>query len=350
MSGSDSQKGAQGIHKTPCQITMRTIKKVLSNVDYSAEDLDTLRSLFAGSEFVQVDGTDTERILREVKDADVAVLDADLDERFLTGNALRWIHCNHAGLAKSARPEVFEKGILLTGSAGRSAEVLAEHAIYFMLAACYHTHELVAAQHSHTWMRTAEMPAWRGLYGRRAGIIGMGHTGKALAERLHAMGMELWSYDRFALDDAFAFVEHPITSNNPNALDALYANCDFVCITIALTDQTYRMINDEAFGKMKPGAVLVNMARGQIVDTEAMIRALDSGKLSCAGLDVTDPEPLPASSPLWDRRDVYITPHFTPAVPHRNGKCLEIIRENVRRYKAEEPMLNQVKPEDRFTK
>lgn len=329
---------------------MRTINKVLSTVNYSAEDLEALRSIFAGSEFVHVDNADTAGILREVKTADVAVLEADLDERFLTGDTLRWIHCNHAGLAKSAKPQVFEKGILLTGSAGRSAEVLAEHAVYFMLAACYHTHDLINAQYSHTWLRRPEMSAWRGLYGRKAGIIGMGHTGKALAERLHAFGMELWAYDRFALDDRFDFIEHRLTADEPDALDTLYANCDFICITIALTDQTYRMINEEAFGKMKSGAVLVNMARGQIVDTDAMLRALNTGKIACAGLDVTDPEPLPADSPLWDRHDVYITPHFTPAVPHRNGRCLEIIRENVRRYKAEEPLLNQVKPEDRFTR
>lgn len=329
---------------------MREIKKVVSTVRYAAEDLDMLRSLFEDSTFVQVCPDDTPTLLRELKDADAAVLDADLDDRFLGENQLKWIHCNHAGLAKSARPEVFERGIILTGSAGRSAEVLAEHAVYFMLAACYHTHELLAAQYRHTWLRTPEMMDWRGLYGRKAGIIGMGHTGKCLAERLHAFGMELWAYDRYPLGSDFSFVEHPLIAEKGDTLDPLYQNCDFVCLCIALTDQTYQMVNDDAFQKMKQGAVLVNMARGQIVDTEAMIRALDSGKLSCAGLDVFDSEPLPADSPLWDRKDVYITPHVTPAVPHRNGKCLEIIRENVRRYKAEEPMLNQVDPKDRYTK
>lgn len=327
---------------------MRTIRKVLTTVNFVPEDLETLRSFFPDSIFVHVDQKDTEGILREVRDADVAVLDADLDERFLGENDLKWIHCSHAGLAKSARPEVFERGIILTGSAGRSSPVLAEHAVYFMLNACYHTHEMIAAQYAHQWGVEGAYK-WRGLFGRKAGIIGMGNTGKRLAERLHTFGMELWAYDRYPLGDDFGFVEHQLVAQNGDTLDSLYENCDFVILCIALTDQTYHMVDEAAFAKMKPGAVLVNMARGAVVDTQAMIRALDSGKLSCAGLDVFEQEPLPADSPLWDRKDVYITPHCTPAVPHRDGRSLEIIGENVRRYLAEEEMINRVFPEDRYT-
>ncbi|MGI6725334.1 MAG: NAD(P)-dependent oxidoreductase [Christensenellales bacterium] len=326
---------------------MRAIRKVLSTVNYTGQDLKTLKEIFEGSEFIQVSHSDTENILKELVNTDVAVLETDLDERFLGDSSLKWIHCNHAGLNKSARPEVFEKGIILTGSAGRSSPVLAEHCIYFMLNACYHTHELLAAQYTHQW-GVKDQDDFRGLFGRTAGIIGMGHTGKMLAERLNAFGMDIISYDRYELKD-YDYITRKLNSSKGDSLDELYANSDFIILCIALTNETYHLINDESLAKFKRGAILVNMARGGIVDTEALIRALDSGQVAQAGLDVFEQEPLPTDSPLWDRKDVYITPHFTPAVPHRAGRCLEIIRENRRRYINNEEMLNEVKEKDIFT-
>jgi len=325
---------------------MRVIKKVLSTVNFRKEDVETLRGFFPDSAFVQVSANDTEGILREVRDADVAVLDADLDDRFLGENDLKWIHCSHAGLAKSARPEVFERGIILTGSAGRSAPVLAEHAIYFMLSSCYHTHETLAAQYAHQWGIPGQ-GAWRGLFGRTAGIIGFGHTGKELAERLHVMGMKLYAYDRFEIEGYDYLTK--LKASGGDTLDEMLEKCDFIILCIALTDQTYHLIDEAAFRKMKPGMVLVNIARGAIVDTEALIWALNEGIVQCAGLDVFEQEPLAPDSPLWDRKDVYITAHATPAVPHRDGRSLEIIGENVRRYLNEEELLNRVMPEDCYT-
>lgn len=326
---------------------MRKIHKVLSTVNYTEEDLKTLRGIFEGSAFVQVSHHDTAAILKELADADVAVLEADLDDRFLGESGLRWIHCNHAGLNKSARPEVFEKGIILTGSAGRSSPVLAEHCVYFMLNACYHTHELLAAQYARQWGVKGQQD-FRGLFGRTAGIIGMGHNGKMLAERLHAFGMDLITYDRYEVE-GFDYIKRKLNASSGDSLDELYAGSDFVILCIALTNETHHLINDTALSKFKPGAVLVNMARGEVVDTAALIRALDAGRVSCAGLDVFETEPLPPDSPLWARRDVYITPHFTPSVPHRAGRCLDIIRENRRRYLAGEEMLNEVKEKDIYT-
>ena len=149
--------------------------------------------------------------------------------------------------------------------------------------------------------------------------------------------------------DGDDYIGKKLNSSRGDTLDELLANSDFVILCIALTDETYHLINDKAFAGMKPGAVIVNMGRGQLIDTEALIRALDSGIVSCAGLDVFEQEPLPANSVLWDRKDVYITPHATPQFPDRAARCLEIIAENVRRYKAGEEMLNRVLEKDRYT-
>ncbi len=326
---------------------MRSIRQVLSTVQYTGCDLARLRDIFKESAFIQVSPDDSKGIAEALKEADVAVLDADLDDRILSGKKLRWIHCNHAGLARSARPEIFERGIILTGSAGRSAPVLAEHAIFFMLNACYHARELAAAHQSHRW-GVPKMENWRGLFGRTAGIVGMGNTGRALAERLHVLGMNVIVYDRYRIED-YPFADRWLDASRGDSLDVLLSRADFVILCIALTDDTWHLIDEKAFRGMKEQAVLVNIARGELVDTAALLRALDSGLISCAGLDVFEQEPLPPDDPLWDHPNVYITPHVTPQVPSRAGRCLDIIEENVRRYINEEPMLNRVGPGDVYT-
>ena len=117
-------------------------------------------------------------------------------------------------------------------------------------------------------------------------------------------------------------------------------------LTLALTDETYHMINKDTLAQMKDGAFLVNMARGGIVCTEDLIEALKNGKLSGAGLDVFEEQPLSPESPLWKMEQVYITPHSTPQVPDRAARSVEIIRENARRFEAGEPLLNRMRPED----
>ena len=176
---------------------MRSIHKVVATIRYSPEQMAQVRSFFPEAAFVQVDRSDTDTLLKELKDADVALVSGDLDDRFLGDNQLKWIHCDHAGLAQSAKPELFDRGILLSGAAGRSSPVLAEHAIYFMLAACYHTRELLHAQDSHQW-GVADQSAWHGLYGRTAGLVGMGNNGKMLANRLRALGMRFYAFNPLA--------------------------------------------------------------------------------------------------------------------------------------------------------
>lgn len=323
---------------------MPEIKKVVSTLMYPKDRLEEVRKIFSGSEFVQLQHSDSEALERELKDADVAILPMDVDERFLGDNHLKWIHCDHAGLNESAKPELFERNIILTGAAGRSAPVLAEHCIYFMFQICYHTKELLRAQESCQWgVKGSEN--WRGFYGRTAGIIGMGNNGKMLAERLHAFGMKLITYDRFDVE-GFDYVDKKLCEKSGDSLDVLLKEADFIILCVALNDDTYHMLNAESFAKMKDGAVVINMSRGALIDTKALVDALESGKLGGAGLDVLEEEPPAPDLPLWHMENVYITPHTTPQVPDRTGRSIEIIRENAKRYRAGEPMLNQLRRSD----
>ncbi len=321
---------------------MPKINKVVATVWYDKAHMYSLRRVFPDAEFVYVDFFDKDKLVAEVKNADAAILFGDVDPCLLGENSLKWIHCDHAGLNGSARPEVFERGIPVTGSAGRSAPVLAEHCIYFMLQHCYHTKELLAAQ-ANKQFGVPGSDTWRGLYGRTAGIIGMGNNGRMLAQRLHAMGMKVVGFDRYPLQDQ-RFVHEFYCGNEGDTVEPLLAQSDFVILCLALTDETYHMINRDTLKLFKPGAYLVNMARGGIVDTAAMIEALENGTLSGAGLDVFEEQPLSPESPLWDMPTVYITPHCTPQVPDRTGRSIDIIRENTRRLEAGEPLMNLMTP------
>lgn len=323
---------------------MSKIKKVVATVWYNKESMRKLRGVFKNAEFVYVDFFDKERLVEEARTADAAILMGDVDPCLLGENTLKWIHCDHAGLNGSARPEVFARGIPVTGAAGRSAPVLAEHCIYFMLQHCYHTKELLAAQEKGQW-GVEGSNQWRGLYGRTAGIIGMGNNGRMLAERLHALGMKLMAYDKFPIK-GFDYIGTKLSTAEGGTIDPILAQADFLILTLALTDETYHMMNTDTFAKMKPGAFLVNMARGGVVCTEDMIAALESGQLGGAGLDVFEEQPLSPDHPLWRMPTVYITPHCTPQVPDRAGRSIEIIRENARRFEAGEPLLNLMKPSD----
>ena len=323
---------------------MPKIKKVVATVWYNKKNMYDLRRVFPDAEFCYVDFFDKEKLAEEVKDADVAILMGDVDPCLLGENTLKWIHCDHAGLNGSARPEVFARGIPVTGAAGRSAPVLAEHCIYFMMQGCYHTKELLRAQENCKW-GVDGMNTWRGLYGRTVGIIGMGNNGRMLADRLHAFGMNIVAYDKFPIKE-YDYISQKYCADAGDTIQPLLEQSDFVVLTLALTDETYHMINKETLAQMKDGAFLVNMARGGIVCTEDLIEALKSGKLSGAGLDVFEEQPLPPESPLWKMEQVYITPHSTPQVPDRAARSVEIIRENARRFEAGEPLLNRMRPED----
>jgi phosphoglycerate dehydrogenase-like enzyme len=327
---------------------MPEIACVLATVPHAGAHLERLRAAFAPAEVVQVRRDDAAGIAAALERADVAVLAGDLDERFLRAPRLRWIHCDHAGLNRSARPEVFAKGLLVSSSAGRSSPVLAEHALLFMLALSYRFPAFLEAQRRRQWGISGQ-DALRGLYGRTVGIVGLGNTGSELAVRCKAMGMRVLGYRRSDAPPPEG-VDRAFSAARGEALDELLRESDFVVLAVPLSDATHHLIGERELRLMKRSACLVNMARGAVIDEAALLPALREGWIAGAGLDTFEREPLPADSPLWDAPNTLITPHTTPQVPDRTGRSLDIIEENVRRYRAGRPLINQLRPEDVYTK
>ena len=321
---------------------------VLVTLEYPNDKLERIRKACDADVFLLVDRNDGEGIRKALEKADVAILASDLDERYIHAPHLKWVHCAHAGLNKSAMPELFQSALVVTSSAGRSSPVLAEHAIFFMLSLAYHADEFREAQHRHQW-GLPDQDSFRGLYGRTIGIVGLGHTGSDLAIRAKAMGMTVLGYRRHD-GKPVEGVDRVYLADQGEGVDDMIPRCDFLVLAVPLSDATWHMIGPKEFSLFKPDACIINMARGPVIDHAALIEALRKHQIAGAGLDTTEPEPLPADSSLWDMPGVLITPHVTPQVPDREGRSLDIILRNIKAWREDKPLENVLKAEDVFSK
>lgn len=321
---------------------MTEIKKVLSTVSYDERQVEKLREIFAPAEFIHLRADDQEGIGEALKTVDVAVMGTDRDERVLHAPNVRWIHFDHAGLNRIAKREVLEKDLIITSSAGRSAPALAEHAFYFMLSFAFAFPTFYKAQLDHNYITDLQFrDSLRCLHGRTVGVIGMGNTGKEVALLGKAFGMRVLGYRRRRADMPSG-VDTMYCKESGESIDELLSLSDFVVLALPLTNESHHLISRRELQLMKPSAYLINMARGAIIDEEALLEALHSKTIAGAGLDAFEQEPLPADSPLWDAPNIMITPHVTPQVPDRTERSIEIIAENVRRYREGQPMKNRL--------
>ena len=334
---------------TPETSAPREIHTVLSTLLFEGEEMDQVREAFAPAELIEVHPLDNDGIGLALERADVAVVMFDIDDRFLAAPHLRWVHCDHAGLNRSARPEVFDKGLIITGAAGRSAPALAQHAFYFALALTFDARRLFERQAAHEWGGIPDYEHRLSLHGKTLGIVGFGNTGQEMAALGRAFGMRVIGYRRRS-GEVPPTVDRMLSVEDGDTLDPLLEEADVVMLAVALTDATHHLIGPAQLASMKDDAYLVNLARGAVVDHEALVLALRDSQIGGAGLDVTDPEPLPADSPLWDMPNVIITPHMTPKLPERTQRSIDVIVENIGRYRRGEPLRNALTPDDVYTK
>lgn len=319
-----------------------------TDLPFDADGWKRFESIAAPDRVVRVARDDQPAFELALRDAEIAVLGADLDATVLSAPRLRWVHVNIAGMDGSARPEIFERGLNVTGAAGRSSPALAEHAMMFMLALNANLRGFEAAQRAHRWGGVEGMRELRALYGRTLGIIGAGATGRELALRAKAFGMKVLGYRRrdAPMPDGF---DRVYCTDRGETIAPILEQSDFIVLAINLSDATRHLLGRAELARMKPGAFLINLSRGGVVDEAALIDALYARRIGGAGLDVFDVEPLPESSPLWDAPNTMISPHFSAVVHDRLDRTLAIIEENFRRYRAGEPLRNALGRDDVFT-
>jgi phosphoglycerate dehydrogenase-like enzyme len=253
---------------------------------------------------------------------------------------LRWVQLTSAGVDHmigeglfTARPDVE-----VTTASGIHAIPISEHVIGFILAFSRGLVGAMRAQAEARWDRYQPDEA----AGKTLGIVGYGPIGRRTAELAHALGMRVIVMRQSAHPEPDPHVERFYT---PTGLPELLAASDFVLLAAPLTDHTRGLINAQTLAAMRPNAVLINIARGGLVDEPALIQALQDGRIRGAALDVFAQEPLPASSPLWAMPNVLITPHLAGANPHYNQRATELFCDNLRRFLAGAPLRNRVDPQ-----
>lgn len=281
--------------------------------------------------------------LQALEDAEVYCGFGIPREVLAASEKLRWVHSGAAGVGGSLYPEMLESDVIFTNSAGTHGVPVAEHAVAMMFYFARAFDKVEASRRAgRLWDRDriacASSPVGE-LVGSVVGIIGLGGIGREVARRARGLGMDVLAVDR---DPAPGKSQDADRLFGPEDLEAVLAGSDYVVISVPHTRETDGLIGPVQLAAMKDGAVLINVARGQIVDEGALIEALRAGSIRGAGLDVYWDEPLPADSPLWELENVCLTPHIGGVSPRFWERETELIVENIRRYVAGEPMLNVV--------
>ncbi len=251
---------------------------------------------------------------------------------------LRWIQVGHAGVEKDLVPELVRSDITMTNTARLYGPNVADQAMALLLGL---TRGLAPELHKQTsakehWKKLKDASKAQELHGKTMLVVGLGGIGTQIARRAEAFGMRVQAVDpNYALvKPAFVF-----SLDRPARLMDLIPQADVVVLACPLTKGTKGMFGASQFGAMKKSAYFINIARGGLVDQQALVRVLKEGVIAGAGLDVTDPEPLPDSSALWSMPNVVISPHIGGQSDGARDRAWRLFRENVRRFVAGEPLL-----------
>ena len=312
--------------------------KVLLRVD-SEERLESFRAVVPpGLEIVRV-SSPAEAVEHA---ADAQVLIGFCNEEILSaGPQLHWVQVYSSGVDRCVvNPGMKTGNKVLTNGQRIASPALAEHAIAMMMAVArgldvYHSNQLTGS-----WQRSIDLGSgeFMELAGRTVLVVGLGGIGTQVAMRAHGLGMRLIA-TRGSRREGPDYVEYVGLADE---LLVLAGQADVVINTAPLTDRTRGIFNAEFFAAMKPTAYFVSVGRGASTVTDDLISALNTGGIAGAGLDVTDPEPLPADHPLWSTPRVIISPHTAGRSDKSRDRLYLLVQENLRRYIAGEAMFSVV--------
>jgi phosphoglycerate dehydrogenase-like enzyme len=312
---------------------------------YRGRDLERIRAAAPGSRLVTVsieglaDGPldDVEVLLR-------GFLTAEAFDRLLArAPRLTWVHSASAGVERVLTPTSRERGLVVTNARGVFSEPIAEYVVMMILAVSRRLPQLLELQRERTWQPLEGVE----LRDVTVGIVGLGSIGRAVAVLASAFGCRVVATRR-RVPEAIAAGATDVPGlerlTGPEGLPELLAESDFIVLATPLTPETEGMIDEAALASVKPGAWLVNVARGRLVDERALLRALRDGPLGGAVLDTFRDEPLPPGSPFYELPNVIITPHTSWSSGRVLDRSVELFCDNLRRYAAGEPLLNVVDP------
>jgi phosphoglycerate dehydrogenase-like enzyme len=318
-----------------------------------ARDLERIEAAAPGSRIVNLsveglaDGPvdDVEVLLR-------GWLVAEAFDRLLArAPHLTWVHSATSGVERALTPAALARDVLVTNARGVFSRPIAEHVLLMILAISRHLPDLVELQRERTWQPLEG----RELRELTIGIVGYGSLGRAVASLASAFGARVIAMRRRATeveaspagaDDADAFPVEPRVERivGPDGLRDLLAESDIVVLAAPLTPETESMIDETAIAAMQRDAWLINVARGRLVDDNALIRALRDNRIGGAALDAFRDEPLPQSSPYWELPNVILTPHTAWSSARVLDRSIELFCDNLVRFSRGEELRNVVDP------
>jgi len=294
---------------------------------YRRRDLDAIASAAPGSRLVSVslegladgDLSDVEVLLR-------GPLPTIVFDRLLSRcPRLRWVHSATAGVERVLTPAAIERGLLITNARGVFSAPIAEYVLMMILAVTRRLPQLLELQRERTWQPLEANE----LADVTVGVIGMGSIGRRVEELAAAFGANVIGVTRSSSDEE---------------LGAVLGRSDFIVLALPLTPDTEEMFDADLLAKVKPGAWLINVARGRLVDERALVRALREGPLGGAVLDTFVEEPLPPNSVFYELPNAIVTPHTSWSSARALDRSVDLFCENLRRYTRGEELLNLVDP------
>jgi phosphoglycerate dehydrogenase-like enzyme len=320
---------------------------------YRARDLERIRAAAPGARLVMVsveglaDGPvdDVEVMLR-------GWLSSDAFDRILVrAPNLAWVHSATSGVERALTPAARERGVVVTNARGVFSRPIAEYVMMMILSVSRRLPQLLELQRERTW-QPLEGPELRDV---TVGIVGLGSIGRAVGTLATAFGCRVVAVRRRseagstsgsgATEDDGALGELRLDRvGGPETLSELLGESDFIVLAAPLTPETEDMINETTLAQVKPGAWLINVARGRLIDEYALLRALRDGPLGGAVLDTFRDEPLPPTSSFYDLPNVIVTPHTSWSSGRVLDRSVELFSDNLRRFATGEPLLNVVDP------
>jgi phosphoglycerate dehydrogenase-like enzyme len=290
---------------------------------------------------VFLEAWDRDAIRRLLPEADVAFTPFIERDAFPSATRLRWIQSPAVGVGSLMFPELLASPVVITSARGIRARSIAEHVIGVTIALARQLPSALRAQQAHRWAQDElEGPdsGVRSLNGMRMGIVGLGSIGMEIAKLAAPFGMRVAAIRRRpqppppGVEAVWA----------PDHLAHVLESSDVIVLAVPHTPETKQIIGAPELDRMQPGAILINIARGKLIDDAAVVAALRSGRLGGAALDVFTREPLEPDSPYWDLPNVIVTPHTSGAMQDYWTPLVQLFADNLRRFERGEPLRNVV--------
>jgi phosphoglycerate dehydrogenase-like enzyme len=258
-------------------------------------------------------------------------------EVFLLSPRVRWVHSRSAGLERTLFPELIASDVVMTNGSGVFSPSLGEFALAAILYFAKDFRRMIRNQMAGVWEPFDVLP----ISGKTIGIVGYGDIGRAVAARARPLGMNVLAMKRHVSTQTSSdpLVGHIYT---PNERIAMLSRCDYIVVAAPLNAETRGLIGAAEFAAMKPGAVIINVGRGPVIEENAMIKALSEGTIKGAALDVFDEEPLPEGHPFYEMENVLLCPHCADHTPDWLDNAMRFFITQFERFRSGETLLNVV--------